>query len=124
MRFNTEVSFSVTCSQSLYDNYPIASFLIQLRRKAEVKDDMASARQRNLQLQMNPHFIFNALTGIHMLMLRGDKADALRAIRKFKGLLIKSWDNAIDNPKKLSASTLREEINFLTDYVELEKYEI
>ena len=31
--------------------------LIQLRRKAEVNDDMAGARQRNLQLQRNPHFI-------------------------------------------------------------------
>lgn len=56
-----------------------------------------------------------------MLMLRGDKTLALRAIRKFKGLLIKSWDNAIDNPKRLSSSTLSDEINFLTDYVELEK---
>ena len=54
-------------------------------------------------------------------MLRGDKTLALRAIRKLKGLLIKSCDNAIDNPKRLSASTLSEEINFLTDYLELEK---
>ena len=41
--------------------------LIQLRRKAEVKDDTSKARHRNLRLQMNPHFIFNALTGIHVV---------------------------------------------------------
>ena len=95
--------------------------LIQLRRKAEVKDDTSRARHRNLQLQMNPHFIFNALTGIHMLLLRKDKANSLRAIRKFKTLLVKSWDSAIDSPKSLYASSLNEEISFLSDYVELEK---
>ena len=73
--------------------------LIQLRRKAEVKEDMFKVRQRNLRLQMNPHFIFNALTGIHMLLFREDKRNALRAIRKFKALLLKSWDSAIDSPK-------------------------
>ena len=95
--------------------------LIQLRRKAEVKEDMSKARQRNLRLQMNPHFIFNALTGIHMLLLREDKRNALRAIRKFKSLLLRSWDSAIDSPKNLSISTLKEETDFLYDYVELEK---
>ena len=95
--------------------------LIQLRRKAEVKEDMSKSRQRNLRLQMNPHFIFNALTGIHMLLLREDKKNALRAIRKFKAILIKSWDRAIDSPKNLSVSTLGEETSFLNDYVELEK---
>jgi sensor histidine kinase YesM len=97
------------------------SALIQLRRKAEVKDDTSRARHRNLQLQMNPHFIFNALTGIHMLLLREDKPNSLRAIRKFKALLVKSWDSAIDSPKSLYASSLNEEISFLSDYVELEK---
>ena len=78
--------------------------LIQLRRKAEVKDNMTVSRHRNLQLQMNPHFIFNALTGIHMLLLREDKANALRALRKFKNLLLKSWDSALDFPSAVSAS--------------------
>ncbi len=94
--------------------------LIQLRRKAEVKEDMSKARQKNLRLQMNPHFIFNALTGIHMLLLREDTFNSLRAIKKFKALLIKCWDKAIDSPKNLNTSTLGEETSFLKDYVELE----
>jgi sensor histidine kinase YesM len=97
------------------------SSLIQLRRKTEVKEGVALARQKNLQLQMNPHFIFNALTGIHMLLLRKDRTNALRGIRKFKGLLLRSWGNSIDNPKKLRASSLGEETAFLNDYVELEQ---
>lgn len=95
--------------------------LIQLRRTTEVKEDMVHSRQKNLQLQMNPHFIFNALTGIHMLLLREDLVNSLRAIRKFRGLLIKSWGNALENPNEVVDSTIREEINFLKDYVELEQ---
>ena len=95
--------------------------LIQLRRRAEVKNEVVKARQKNLQLQMNPHFIFNALTGIHMLMLREDHINSLRAIRKFKGLLIRNWGNAIDNPKAVRTNTLEEELSFLSDYVELEQ---
>ena len=56
-----------------------------------------------------------------MLLLREDKRNALRAIRKFKALLLKSWDSAIDSPKNLSILTLKEETDFLYDYVELEK---
>jgi sensor histidine kinase YesM len=97
------------------------SSLIQLRRRAEVKNEVVKARQKNLQLQMNPHFIFNALTGIHMLMLREDSVNSLRAIRKFKGLLVRNWGNAIDNPKAVRTNTLEEEVSFLSDYVELEQ---
>lgn len=95
--------------------------LIQLRRTTEVKEEMISSRQKNLQLQMNPHFIFNALTGINMLLLREDTSNALTAIKKFRGLLIRSWGNALENPKEIFNSTLSEEISFLRDYVELEQ---
>ena len=70
---------------------------------------------------MNSHFIFTTLTGIHMLLLREDKANALRALRKFKNLLLKSWDSALDSPSAVSASSINDEIEFLNDYVELEK---
>ena len=81
---------------------------------------MSKARQKNLRLQMNPHFIFNALTGIHMLLLRG-YIQCFKAIKKFKALLIKCWDKVIDSPKNLNTSTLGEKFGFLKDYVELEK---
>lgn len=95
--------------------------LIQLRRRTEVKEDMVASRQKNLQLQMNPHFIFNALTGINMLLLREDLNNALTAVKKFRGLLIRSWGNALENPQEVFNSTLGEEISFLNDYVDLEQ---
>ena len=56
-----------------------------------------------------------------MLLFREDKRNVLRAIRIFKALLLKSWDSAIDSPKNLSISTLKEKTDFLYDYVEIEK---
>ncbi|PCJ82237.1 MAG: hypothetical protein COA49_01700 [Bacteroidetes bacterium] len=99
----------------------INTSLIQLRRRADVVDEIVAARKKNLQLQMNPHFIFNALTGIHMLLLRGDTEAALESLGKFKGLLIRSWGSATDRPETLRESNVGKEISFLNDYVDLER---
>ncbi|HIB76708.1 MAG TPA: hypothetical protein EYN28_04955 [Flavobacteriales bacterium] len=99
----------------------INTSLIQLRRRSEVVDEIVAARKKNLQLQMNPHFIFNALTGIHMLLLRGETKPALESLRQFKGLLIRSWGSATDRPETLRASDVGKEISFLKDYVNLER---
>ena len=95
--------------------------LIQLLRTTEVKEEMTSSRQKNLQLQMNPHFIFNALTGMNMLLLTEETDNAMIAIRRFRGLFIRSWGNALENPREVFNYTLSEEISFLKDYVELEQ---
>jgi len=99
----------------------INNSLIQLRRRAEVLDEIVAARKKNLQMQMNPHFIFNALTGIHMLLLRGDTKSALESLRQFKGLLIRSWGSATDRPETIRESNIGKEISFLNDYVSLER---
>jgi LytS/YehU family sensor histidine kinase len=70
---------------------------------------------------MNPHFIFNALTGISKLLLREDLNNALTSVKKFRGLLIRSWGNTLENPQEVFNSTLREEFLFLNDYVDLEQ---
>jgi sensor histidine kinase YesM len=98
----------------------INTSLIQLRKRAEAEEDLVKARQKNLQLQMNPHFIFNALTGIHMLLMRGDTRPALKSLDQFKGLLIRSWGSATDNPRTLRPSIISKEIKFLEDYIALE----
>ena len=98
----------------------INTSLIQLRKRADAEESLVKARQKNLQLQMNPHFIFNALTGIHMLILRSDTKPALKSLDQFKVLLIRSWGSATDNPRTLRPSTISQEIKFLQDYIALE----
>ena len=84
----------------------INTSFIQLRNRADAEEELVKARQKNLQLQMNPHFIFNALTGIHMLILRRDTKPALTSLNQFKGLLVRSWGSATDNPRTLRPSTI------------------
>lgn len=98
----------------------IKTSFIQLRKRADAEEELVKARQKNLQLQMNPHFIFNALTGIHMLILRSDTKPALTSLNQFKGLLVRSWGSATDNPRTLRPSTVSKEIKFLKDYIALE----
>ena len=98
----------------------INTSFIQLRKRADAEEELVKARQKNLQLQMNPHFIFNALTGIHMLILRRDTKPALTSLNQFKGLLVRSWGSATDNPRTLRPSTISKEIKFLKDYIALE----
>lgn len=98
----------------------INTSFIQLRNRADAEEELVKARQKNLQLQMNPHFIFNALTGIHMLILRRDTKPALTSLNQFKGLLVRSWGSATDNPRTLRPSTISKEIKFLKDYIALE----
>ena len=94
--------------------------LLQIRRKTDVSEELVKIRQKNLLLLMNPHFIFNVLTGIHLLLIQGNTQKTLGALRKFKGLLIRCWGSATDSPASLRASTIQQEIDFINDYFDLE----
>mgnify|MGYP006112690219 CR=1 FL=1 len=98
----------------------LSQSLIQIRRKTDVSEELVKIRQKNLLLLMNPHFIFNVLTGIHMLLMKGDTKKTLEALEKFKGLIIRCWGSATDNPTSLRVSSVQTEIDFINDYFDLE----
>ena len=87
--------------------------LLQIRRKADVSEELVKIRRKNLLLQMNPHFIFNVLTGIHMLLIKGNTQKTLGALGKFKRLLIRGWGSATDNP-----NSLRERLKLISEIAE------
>ena len=94
--------------------------LLQIRRKTDVSEELVAIRQKNLLLLMNPHFIFNVLTGIHMLLIKGDTRKTLGALGKFKRLLIRCWGSATDSPTSLRISSVQKEVDFINDYFDLE----
>jgi sensor histidine kinase YesM len=98
--------------------------LLQIRRTADVSEELVKIRRKNLLLQMNPHFIFNVLTGIHMLLIKGNTQKTLGALGKFKGLLIRGWGSATDNPNSLRESSVETEIEFINDYFDLESFRL
>jgi sensor histidine kinase YesM len=75
-----------------------------------------SLEQKALQLQMNPHFIFNVLNGIKALGNSGKIEELNTTISKFSVLL----RGILHNSRK-EEITLREEISLLKNYIELEQ---
>ncbi|WP_405566754.1 histidine kinase [Polaribacter sp. Asnod6-C07] len=82
----------------------------------KLKNRLLTLEQKALQLQMNPHFIFNVLNGIKALG-NASKIDELNNnISKFSVLL-----RGILNNSRKEEITLQEEIDLLKNYIELEQ---
>lgn len=91
------------------------SFRERERRVLELENRLTSARLHALRMQLNPHFLFNALNGIGTLMYRDvDAADTM--LVKLAGLLRQSLDRG-----EQATVTLREELDFLDRYLALEQ---
>ncbi|KAB2668291.1 MAG: histidine kinase [Verrucomicrobia bacterium] len=92
-----------------------ASFRDRERRVLELEGRLTSARLHALQMQLNPHFLFNALHGISTLMYRDvDRADSM-LVR-----LAELLRHALDRSQQQTV-TLREELAFLDRYLALEQ---
>jgi len=80
-----------------------------------LENQMLALEQKALRLQMNPHFMFNALNSIKGYYSVGDAANANNYIEKFSKLLRMLLE--IED----QVTTLENEIEMLTLYLELNK---
>jgi two-component system sensor histidine kinase LytS len=88
---------------------------LTLAREIELKQDLLNQKEYFLRSQIHPHFLFNTLNNFYGLAL--DKSDEL------PGLMIR-LSNLLRHQIYNSESTyisLEKEINYLKDYIELEK---
>ncbi|OJJ20313.1 hypothetical protein BKI52_17770 [marine bacterium AO1-C] len=95
-----------------------AFFLLRirhLRRESDIKQDLRSSQLSALKVQMNPHFIFNALNSIQEFILLNEKRLANSFLGKFADLMRLTLD--MSNEKQVSLS---EELKVLRLYLELE----
>ncbi len=84
---------------------------IQSRKRKILSNELLA-----LQSQMNPHFTFNSLNSIQSYLSMNDKRSAQIYLADFAILMRKIMEQA-----KLNLITLEEEIDFLTQYLNLEK---
>jgi len=90
--------------------------IIQMERdKAHLEKQMIELEQKALRLQMNPHFIFNALNTIKGYYSEGDAVNASSYISKFSKLLRMLLENTEQ------VIPLSKEIEMLNLYVHLNK---
>lgn len=96
--------------------FEIENKKIQIERdKAQLEKNIIELEQKALRLQMNPHFIFNALNTIKGYYTEGNDIKASRYISKFSKLLRKLLEN------EDQITSLENEIEMLKLYIDLAK---
>ncbi len=84
-------------------------------RAAELEKSLVQAKLHALQMQLNPHFLFNSLHSVSALMHQDVEA-ADRMIVRLSDLLRAALDNS-----GAQEVALRDELKFLQSYLEIEK---
>ncbi len=104
------VMVAVACAFDYYRKYRDREL-----RTAELENRLAQARLQALQMQLNPHFLFNSLHSISALMHKDVEA-ADRMVSRLGELLRAALDSS--DTQEVS---LQRELSFLKRYLELEQ---
>ncbi len=104
------VMVAVSCAFDYYRKYRDREL-----RTAELENRLAQARLQALQMQLNPHFLFNSLHSISALMHKDVEA-ADRMVSRLGDLLRAALDSS--DTQEVS---LAQELDFLKRYLELEQ---
>lgn len=103
----------------------ILSFLYIIQRQYRLKEknkllqsenQRLNIEQKLLQVQLNPHFIFNAIANLQSLIATGDSKESVRYLTAFSRLL----RNVLEQNRQDFIS-LEEEITSLRNYLELQQ---
>jgi ligand-binding sensor domain-containing protein len=86
------------------------------REKADISKRISELEQLSRKAQMNPHFIFNSLNSIQQYVMDADLAGANKFISGFSRLIRQTLD--FSSKPEIS---LEEELDYLTNYLDLEK---
>lgn len=85
--------------------------------RLEMEKSILQLEQKALQLQMNPHFIFNVLNSIQSLITKKDEKTARYFLAKFSKLM-----RAILENSRETKITLEQEIETLQNYLTIEQF--
>ena len=92
------------------------SLEIKQREINVINQQLAEAQLSALQTQMNPHFIFNALNSIKLMILQNEQQKASRYLSKFANMI-----RITLNQSKQAFTTLYENMEHLGHYLAMEK---
>ncbi len=95
----------------------VKSKAAEAQKKTLLEKEVLELEQKALRLQMNPHFIFNALNSIQSQIGTDNEQKARYYLAKFSRLMRQILDNS-----RQSSITLEEEINTLENYLLIEKF--
>ena len=96
--------------------YKFKENLEKEKQKYQLQNEISQWKSQSHRLQMNPHFIFNALTGIQGLIATGDNVNARKYLQQFAVMM-----RSILSQNTLDNISLNKEINYLENYLQIEK---
>jgi signal transduction histidine kinase len=85
-------------------------------RAAQLESQLIEAELKALKHQLHPHFLFNTMNTIAVLVREGRNQEAVHLLARFSSLLRTLLDNT-----RVQEVTLRQEIDFLERYMEIQK---
>ncbi len=88
---------------------------IIVKQKKEIEDINLQLEKRMLRAQMNPHFIFNALSSIQHFITINDRVSALHYLSHFSNMLRQILETSVN-----VNMVLKDEIELIKIYLELE----
>lgn len=100
----------------LVDSYNYMSHMIQslVEEQARAAEDLRIAEFNSLQAQMNPHFLYNTMDMINWLSKQGRSQEVTLAIQKLSRFY------KLTLSRKQSLSTIQDELEHVSIYVELQ----
>ncbi len=90
--------------------------LHQLNQKLALETALADSERKALRLQMNPHFVFNALDAISGFIFKNEPKEAVRYLGSFAKLMRITLESSRE-----SVVPLHNEIQLLKNYIDLEQ---
>ena len=88
----------------------------QQLQSAELQASLAEAHLHALRTQLQPHFLFNTLNAASVLALKGETHGTIRMLSRLSDLLRLTLESTA-----AQEVTLREELEFLEKYLEIER---
>jgi len=117
--FFTSLPFGVAVYFAVLGVEHATFYFVEARERetqaARLAEQLADARLSALRMQMQPHFLFNALNAVTVTVRDGDTATATRVLERLGELLRRVIRS--DQPREV---TLREELDFVRQYLEIE----
>jgi hypothetical protein len=91
-------------------------YSIQLKRRYETEKKITALQLSSIKAQMEPHFIFNVINSIGSSIYREKKDEAYQMVVRFSNM-VRTLLSTSDQLYR----TLHEELEFVTNFLELEK---
>ena len=88
----------------------------RINQRLRLENSLMDMERKALRLQMNPHFIFNALDSISSFIFKNDVEQAVRYLNNFAKLMRLTLESSMEHLHPVES-----EVSILKNYLELEK---